>query len=288
MAERKLGRGLDSLLGGARPMDGEEVRKLPLAQVEPGRFQPRQEFGDKELAELAASIEQNGVLQPIIVRPGGVGYEIVAGERRWRAAKMAGLAEVPAIVRQYEDEQAIVLALVENVQRADLNPIDKAQAYRRLADRLGQTHEEVAKRLGVERSSVSNMIRLLGLPEEVRELVRQRALSMGHARALLGLEDETDQLQAAERIIRDGLSVRATEALVRDGGAGHAPKRRTQPRKTPEVAALESELRALLGTKVKITDNRGKGRIQIDYYSADDFHRILDHMRRGEGGFGVT
>ncbi len=283
MAERKLGRGLDSLLGQARPVDGEEVRKIALGQVEPGRFQPRQEFASKELQELASSIEQNGLLQPIIVRPGGAGYEIVAGERRWRAAKLAGLDEIPAIVRRYDDEQALVLALVENVQRTDLNPIDKAQAYRRLSQQLGQTHEEVAKRLGLDRSSVSNMIRLLGLPEEVRELVRQRALSMGHARALLGLADDADQLRVAEKIVRDELSVRATESLVRQDKDA-PPTRRTSPRKTPQVMALEDELRALLGTKVKIIDKRGKGRIQIEYYSSDEFQRLLEKLR-GESGF---
>ncbi|MDH3590380.1 MAG: ParB/RepB/Spo0J family partition protein [Planctomycetota bacterium] len=283
MAERKLGRGLESLLGEARPEDGEEVRDIALDLVHPGAHQPRQEFHPGQLRELADSIRQNGLLQPIIVRPGATGYEIVAGERRARAAKLAGLSTIPAIVRRYDDDQALVLSLVENVQRADLNPIDKALAYRRLVKHLGQTHEEVAKRLGLERPSVSNMIRLLDLPEEVRELVRKRGVSMGHARALLGLRDAASQLRVAERIVREDLSVRATEALVRDGGAG-TPKRRTNPRKTAQVMALEDELRSLLGTKVRIQDRKGKGRIQIEYFSPAEFQRVLERLR-GETGF---
>jgi len=287
MAERKLGRGLDSLLGETRASPGEEVVLVPLADVRPGPHQPRQDFGQGHLDELAASIRESGVLQPILVRPGAVGYEIVAGERRARAARLAGLTEIPALVRAYDDDQVMLLSLVENVQRRDLNPIDRAQAYKRLVGRLSITHEEAARRLGLERSSVTNMIRLLELPEEVRELVRGAALSMGHARALLGLADDLDQLKLAERIIKEGLSVRAVEDLVRAGSAA-APRRRSNPRKTPEVAALETELRGVLGTKVAIRDRRGRGRIQIEYYSPDEFERILELLRslREERGFG--
>jgi ParB family chromosome partitioning protein len=284
MSERKLGRGLDSLLGEARPGEGEEILSLPLDQVRAGPHQPRHDFDEATLAELAASIRANGVLQPIIVRPGAVGYEIVAGERRARAARLAGLAAVPAIVRRYSDEDTLVLSLVENIQRADLNAIDRALAYRRLVAHLGVTQEEVARRLGLDPSSVSNMIRLLELPEEVQDLVRGGALSMGHARSLLGLRDEVDRLQLAERIVREDLSVRAAEEIVREGRT--APKRRTNPRKPPQVMALESELRALLGTKVQIADRRGKGRIVIDYYSPAEFERLLGVLRGGEPGFG--
>jgi ParB family chromosome partitioning protein len=282
MSERKLGRGLDALLGDAKPNEGEEILSVPLDQVRAGPHQPRQDFDEAALAELAASIRANGVLQPIIVRPGALGYEIVAGERRTRAARLAGLSTVPAIVRRYSDEDALVLSLVENIQRADLNAIDRALAYRRLVSHLKVTQDEVARRLGLDPSSVSNLIRLLDLPPEVHDLVRGGALTMGHARALLALADDIDRLHLAERVVREDLSVRAVEALVRDGLA--APKRRTTPRKPPQVMALESELRTILGTKVQIQDRRGKGRILIEYYSPEEFERLLDQLR-GERGF---
>jgi len=282
MSERKLGRGLDSLLGEARADDGEEILSLPLDQVHKSPHQPRQDFDEAALLELAASIRANGVLQPIIVRPGAVGYEIVAGERRARAARLAGLAAVPAIVRRYSDEDTLVLSLVENVQRADLNAIDRASAYRRLVSHLKVTQDEIARRIGLDPSSVSNMIRLLDLPLEVQDLVRGGALTMGHARALLGVSGDMDRLRIAERVVRDGLSVRAVEGLVREGVV--SPKRRVTPRKPPQVIALESELRGLLGTKVRIEDRRGKGRILIEYFSPEEFERILDALR-GERGF---
>jgi ParB family chromosome partitioning protein len=238
---------------------------------------------------LSSSIAQSGVLQPIIVRPSGLGadagYEIVAGERRARAARMAGMGEIPAIVRNYGDGEVLVLSLVENIQRTDLNPIDKALAYRRLVAHLGVTQEEVAQRVGMDASSVSNMIRLLDLPEEIQELVRGAAMGMGHARALLGLRDEVERLKLAERVVKEELSVRAVEAIVRDERTD-PPKRRSNPRKTPQVAALEGELRTLLGTKVSIQDRRGKGRVVIEYYSPSEFERLLEHLRGAQGGFG--
>jgi ParB family chromosome partitioning protein len=282
-SERKLGRGLDALLGEARQGEGEEIQSLPLDQVHRGQNQPRQDFDEAALAELSQSIRANGVLQPIIVRPSALGYEIVAGERRARAAKAAGLATVPAIVRRYSDEDTLVLGLVENIQRADLNAIDKAVAYRRLVSHLKLTQDEVARRLGLDPSSISNMIRLLELPHEVQDLVRAGALTMGHARALLGFAGEVDRIRLAERAVRDDLSVRDVERLVREGEA--APRRRAVPRKPPQIMALESELRALLGTKVHIQDKRGRGRILIDYYSPEEFERILQALRGEERGF---
>lgn len=288
MSERKLGRGLDSILGDARVDAGEEVRSLALTEVRAGPHQPRGDFDEPRLRELANSIRESGVLQPIIVRPAGAGYEIVAGERRARAARMAGLAEIPAVIRHYDDEQVLILSLVENVQRADLNPIDKARAYRRLTAHLGITQEEVARRIGLDRSSVANLIRLLELPEEIQEIVKGGALSMGHARALVSLADESAQLALAEKVVKEDLSVRAVEELVRRAKDSRgAPVRRTQPRKTPEVRALEDELRGLLGTKVSIVDRRGRGRIVIEYYSPDDFEGVLERLRRARGGFGL-
>jgi ParB family chromosome partitioning protein len=285
MSDRKLGRGLGSLLGDVSATEGEEVVKLSLDQLRSGEFQPRNEFDDARLDELAASIRETGVLQPIIVRPAAAGYEIIAGERRARAARKAGLGEIPALVRDYSDSDAVVLSLVENVQRDDLNPIDKATAYRRLVAHLGITQEDVAKRIGLDRSSISNMIRLLDLPQEIQELVRAGALGMGHARALLALADDVDRLKVAERIVKEDLSVRAVEEIAR-GGRPPRPKRRQNPRKTPQIAALEGELRTLLGTKVSIRDRRGRGRIEIEYYSPEEFERVLELLRSRDPGFG--
>ena len=264
---------------------------LALDELRAGPHQPRQEFDESRLAELASSIRESGVLQPIIVRSAGAGYEIVAGERRARAARMAGRRDVPAIIRNYTNDEVMVLSLVENVQRHDLNPIDKARAYRRLTAQLSVTQEEIAKRLGLDRSSITNMMRLLDLPEEIQDLVRNGAVGMGHARALLPLGDDGAQLDLAGRIVRDDLSVRAVEELVRrDRDPDKAPRRRSQPRKTPQVRALEDELRALLGTKVSIQDRRGKGKITIEYYSPDYFQGVLERLRaasRSTGGFSV-
>jgi len=285
--ERKLGRGLDALLGGTPAVAGEEVRMLSLDELRPGPHQPRQNFDESRLEELANSIRQSGVLQPIIVRSAGVGYEIVAGERRARAARSAGRTDIPALVRNYSDEEVLVLSLVENVQRHDLNPIDKARAYRRLTSRLSATQEEIARRLGLDRSSVANMMRLLDLPEEIQDLVRSGAIGMGHARALLPLGDDGPRLDLAARIVREELSVRAVEEIVRrDRDPQKAPRRRSQPRKTPQVRALEDELRALLGTKVSIQDRRGRGKIVIEYYSVEDFEGVLERLR-GSRGFSL-
>lgn len=286
MAERKLGRGLEALLGRAGTADDEQVIPLALDQVDGGPFQPRQEFEERELEELAASIRANGILQPIIVRSGGAGgYEVVAGERRVRAARLAGLAEIPAIVRRYSDDEVLVLSLVENIQRTDLNAIDKAQAFRRLSTHLGATHQEIAERLGIDRTSVTHLLRLLDLPADIQDLVRSGRLSTGHAKALVTLESPRAQLDLATRIIREELSVRATESLAQSGGQ---PRRRTNPRKTAQVMALETELRRLLGTRVHIQDRRGKGRILIDYFSPAEFDRLLDLFRGLEPGFGLA
>jgi ParB family chromosome partitioning protein len=287
MGERKLGRGLEALLGQAATEDDEQVTPLPLDQVGGGPHQPRQEFDARELDELAASIRANGILQPVIVRAGGAGhpYEVVAGERRVRAARLAGLTEIPAIIRHYSDDDVLVLSLVENIQRTDLNAIDKAQAFRRLSTHLGATHQDIAERLGIDRTSVTHLLRLLELPADIQELVRSGRLTTGHGKALAALESPRAQLELAARIVREDLSVRATEVLAQSGGR---PRRRSNPRKTAQVMALETELRRLLGTKVQIQDRRGKGRIQIDYYSPAEFERLLDLLRGLEQGFGLA
>ncbi|MFQ5844345.1 MAG: ParB/RepB/Spo0J family partition protein, partial [Planctomycetota bacterium] len=259
MAERKLGRGLDSLLG-AEEAAGEQVVELTLEELQGGPHQPRADFDDARLAELAASIRESGLLQPVLVRPGPNGYEIVAGERRARAARLAGLSRIPALVRDYTDQEVLVLGLVENVQREDLNPMERAHGCRRLQDLLGGTQEDVARRLGLSQATVANLVRLLELPDEVKELVRKGALGMGHARAILGLGGKAARVEMAGRAVNQELSVRAVEELVRSGRQG-PPRRRKRPRKTAQVAALETELRRAFGSKVAIQDRRGKGRI---------------------------
>ncbi|MHC4547930.1 MAG: ParB/RepB/Spo0J family partition protein [Planctomycetota bacterium] len=287
MAERKLGQGLEALLGHAATGDEEQIVRLTLTEIQGGPHQPRQDFDPTSLSELAASIRENGILQPVIVRPGGAGYEVVAGERRVRAARLAGLTEIPAVVRRYSDDEVLVLSLVENIQRTDLNAIDKALAFRRLSTHLGATHQEIAQRLGVDRTSITHMLRLLELPPEIQALVREGSLSAGHGRAVLGIRDQKAQLDLAARIVREELSVRAAEELAR-GGRPAQPRRRSQPRKTPQVVALETELRRLLGTKVQIRDRRGKGKIVVEYYSPEEFERILGLLRGAEHGFGVA
>ena len=273
MAQRKaLGRGLEALIPGADPSGAIQV---PIEEVSPGRLQPRRSMDDAKLNELAASIKVHGVLSPIILRRESGRLEVVAGERRLRAARMAGLASIPAVVKELSSGQALEGALVENLQREDLNPIERAEAYLRLQEGFGLTQEQVAKRLGRERSSVANALRLLKLPKQVRADLVTGALSEGHARALLGLERAADQLKAREEAVRLGLSVRATEALVRRLKRPAGLKRR-RPAGEPSVRAAEDSLRQALGTKVRIARKGTGGTIEVEFYSMEDLDRIYE------------
>ncbi|MGD8430193.1 MAG: ParB/RepB/Spo0J family partition protein [Ectothiorhodospiraceae bacterium] len=283
---RGLGRGLDALLGGA-PEDAEgneqpergELRKLPLDLLDRGRYQPRTDFDPGALQELADSIRAQGVVQPIVARPQPGGrFEIVAGERRWRAAQLAGLEEIPALVREIPDETAVAVALIENIQREDLNPLEEASALKRLTGEFGMTHQAVADAVGRSRVSVSNLLRLLELAPEVKELISARQLEMGHARALLSLEG-AQQIEAARLVVKRGLSVRETEALVRRILEG-----RDQPRKKPEpdpnIRRLQDDLASRLGATVQIDHGRtGKGKLVIQYNDLDELDGILEHIR---------
>ncbi|MCD6405285.1 MAG: ParB/RepB/Spo0J family partition protein [Planctomycetes bacterium] len=273
--ERKLGRGFDDLVSDTVAFSSNEILRVPVDSVAPNRFQPRQDISGEAFESLKASIAQDGILQPVVVRPAESGYELIAGERRWRAAKDLGLEVIPVIVRQADDRHALELALVENIQREDLNPIDRALGYRRLMEGFGLTQEEAAAKVGQDRSTVANTIRLLALPDEVQRLVRDGALSMGHARALLGLKNARAIIEAAGRIVEKGLSVRQAEALV-------LPKRSTRPRsrkaKSPDIIDLEYRLRTHFGTKVDIRQGKRHGRIVIEYYSSDDLTRIVDRL----------
>ncbi len=274
MAARKrgLGRGLDALLSGdfepdaAAAADAGELHELGLDELHPGRFQPRVDMDDAALESLAQSIRTQGVLQPLVVRPDGQGYEIVAGERRWRAARLAGRETVPAVVRAVADEVAMAAALIENIQREDLNPLEESAALARLIRECGMTHAQCAEAVGRSRASVSNLLRLNELDEGVQRMLREGRLEMGHGRALLGAATD-DQLALAQQVVARRLTVRQTEALVQ--AQGKPDRRRPKPAKSAATQRLEQDLSDRLGTRVAIRPGRsGRGQLVIDY--ADD------------------
>jgi ParB family transcriptional regulator, chromosome partitioning protein len=287
----RLGKGLGALLGDyagdPAPQEGEPITKVLTSRITPNPFQPRREFTPEQLAELEESIRQNGLLQPLVVRraqenaPDGAEWELVAGERRWRAVRRLGWAEVPVVVRELDDRAMLVLAIVENVQRADLSPLEEAAAYRRLMDDFNFTQAEVAESVGRERSTVANLLRLLSLPASVQGLLSRGELTMGHARALLGLEDEREIADLAHTAAATGMTVRAVEERVRDrrppkakDGAGSAD---TVPAGDAHLRRLEAELQRMFGTQVRIRVQQGQsGRIEIPFFNADDFQRVTD------------
>ncbi len=275
MKERRLGRGLESLLGPpSETAPTADILQIPLDQLIPNPQQPRKIFSNEEMQDLVRSIREKGILQPVLVRRNGQQYELIAGERRWRAAREAGLAALPALVKDLNDEQMLEVALIENTQRADLNPIERAQAYRELMLRFQLTQDQAANRLGLERSTVANFIRLLELPPDIQDSVSRETISQGHARALLAIKDPVEQLAVAKRIERDGLSVRQVEQISK----GH---RRTAPRvavRTAHLAELEERIRGKLGSKVRIDSHGARGTICIEYYSLEHFEQILQKL----------
>jgi len=284
MSERRLGRGLESLLGNlkeeaprAAPSSG-GVQRVPIEKIRANPQQPRTAFAERELSELAESVRAVGILQPLIVRPEGDGYQLIAGERRLRAAKMAGLETVPIIERIASDDELLTLALVENLQREDLNPIEKAKGFKELIERHNLTQEAAAKRLGKDRSTMANFIRLLDLPEAVQHVVSRGTISMGHARALLGLPHPSMQQALALRIEAEGLSVREVERIaISYRTEEKRPKRKeTAAPKDAHLRDLEDRARQRLGTKVDVEYQDGKGRITVHLFSDDDFQRVLD------------
>jgi ParB family chromosome partitioning protein len=294
-----LGRGLADLLGAARPLAplgaagvtapvaGDELAQLPLDLLQRGRYQPRVDMRIEELDELAASIRAQGVVQPIIVRPLGPPapgdvqrYEIIAGERRWRAAQLAGLKDIPSVIRRVPDSAAIAMALIENIQRADLNPLEEARALERLIAEFGLTHQSAADAVGRSRAAVSNLLRLLELAPEVCVRLERRELEMGHARALLGLENRRKQVELAALVVSKRLSVRETEALVRRISSPPAPgggdARTTLD---PNIRRLQDDLTEKLGAKVAIEHSKsGKGKLVVSYNSLDELDGILSHL----------
>ncbi len=286
--KRGLGRGLDALLGGANvttaqqqtaQVDERELQQLPLDVIQRGKYQPRRDIDPVTLDELANSIRSQGLMQPIVVRSIGSGrYEIIAGERRWRASQQAGLEKIPALVRDVSDEAAIAMALIENIQREDLNPIEEAMALQRLQQEFQLTQQQVADAVGKSRVTISNLLRLIALPEEIKTLLSHGDLEMGHARALLGLPVE-QQVEGARHVVARGLTVRQTEALVRQWLNG-SKDAKAEPKSDPDIVRLEQRLAERLGSPVQIKHGeKGKGQLVIRYNSLDELQGVLAHIR---------
>ena len=273
MRKKVLGKGLEALL----PEKVEELThaivEVPIERIIPSKYQPRLAFDKESLKSLAESIKENGVLQPILVRKFNEDYQIIAGERRWKAARMCGLKVVPAIVRDAVDAQVLELALIENIQREDLNPIEEATAYKTMIEEFKLTHDELAHRIGKDRSTITNALRLLKLPEVVRNLLSSGSLSMGHGRALLGIEDENTLIKLAQRIVKDALPVRSVEQLIQQ-------KKKPKEKKGTDRTVRETEetLQRALSTKVKIATRKDKGKIIIYFGSLDEFDRIYKRL----------
>ena len=284
MNRKALGRGLGALLASDRTIELPEPGELEVDSIVPGPMQPRTEFDDESLGHLAESIKSHGIVQPVLVRRVGDHYELVAGERRWRAAKLAGLRTIPAVIKEIADEDLLEVALIENVQREDLNPIEEAQAYSKLIETVGLTQEALAERVGRDRSYITNYLRLLKLPEDIQKLVKQKRLSTGHARTLLALQHVDLQRLIARQIISNDLSVRATEDIVRK-----RTERTTTPRRAPSASAVdpnvraaESKLRRALGTQVRILeDATGAGKLEISYFNRQDLDRLYTLITSG-------
>jgi ParB family chromosome partitioning protein len=280
MQKQALGKGLGALIPDLSALDDGERKSLGIHEIEvdkivPNEYQPRKTFQSEGMKELASSIKEHGVIQPVIVHRIGTNYGLVAGERRWRAARLAGLKTIPALVKEATKRELIEQALIENIQREDLNPLEAAEAYKRLQDEFKLTQEDLARRVGKERSTITNYLRILGLPKELKQGLASGALNIGHAKALLSLERVRDQLQAAAAIMKKGLSVREAEAL---SNRLKNPTKGKKTRQSHELKALEDKLKQTLGTRVSIEAKAKGGRIVIEYYTVEDLDRILEKI----------
>lgn len=281
MNKKKLGRGLGELLGDALDDTG-RVMDISIDEISPNPWQPRRDFDEESLNTLASSIRENGLIQPVVVRKKKDGtYELAAGERRWRAAKMAGLTVIPAISKEYDDRSMAEMALVENLQRKDLNPVDEGMAYRKLMDEYGLTQEGISQKVGKSRPYVANMVRLLDLPEEVKDFLSKGQLTAGQARPLLGLESDAEKVQLARRIVKEGLSARKVEDIIREG---KEPKKKEDPPAAAFMKAVEEKLGLSVGSKVRIRIGKGKnahkGTISISFSNDEEFQRIADILNQ--------
>ncbi len=285
MSRKALGKGLSALIpdkplsvpATAAGRDG--VLEVPVQNVYPNPHQPRKDFAPDGMEDLVRSVRERGVIQPVLVRESQGGFQLIAGERRWRAARQAGMMKIPVIVRKVSDQDSLELALIENLQRENLNPMEAAEAYERLLQEFNLTQDEVARQVGKQRSSVANALRLLALPPEVQGYVREGKLSAGHAKAILSLSRKPEQTAVAREVLRRGLSVRETEALVRKGAAGAKRAVRASAVTDVHLSAVEDELRRHLGTRVRIRDRKEKGQIEIEYYSKKERERLISMLR---------
>ncbi|MGA1869218.1 MAG: ParB/RepB/Spo0J family partition protein [bacterium] len=283
MQRNALGKGLEALF----PKDNtretnNNIEEVDIDKIFPSLEQPRQNFNDVRLGELAQSIKNYGILQPISVKRHAHGYEIIAGERRWRAAKLAGLERVSCIVKEIDDNKKLEISLIENIQREDLNPLEEAEAYNELIEKCGYSHQDLSNQIGKDRSTISNIIRLLNLPDKVKELIYNEQLAMGHARALLGLNNKVDIIRIAEEIIQKGYSVRKTEEIVRNVIGkikSHIEKDENKSKKENRYFDIEDELSIILGTKVDVKDKGGKGKIEINYHTQEELGRIIEIIK---------
>jgi ParB family chromosome partitioning protein len=278
---RGLGKGLNAIIGAdivSEVIDRPRAIEISVDRLSPNPFQPRRSFTEEGLEQLAESIRHHGVLQPIVVRPSGDGYQLIAGERRWRAAQIAGLQRIPAVVRELDDPSMVQVALIENLQREDLNPIEEASAYRRLMDEFNMTQEQLSSTIGRSRPAIANAVRLLNLPTEIQRAVEERKLSEGHARCLLAISDQRDQLKVAAEIIANGLNVRQAEELVKGTtrNVSRETIRKRASEEDPDAVRLTQRLGERLGTRVKLSGSVRKGKLEIEYYSVEDLDRILE------------
>ncbi|MDD5823260.1 MAG: ParB/RepB/Spo0J family partition protein [Firmicutes bacterium] len=264
--------------------DEDRILYVDINDIKPNSAQPRQHFDEEKLNELAASIQENGVIQPLIVRRSKTGFELVAGERRWRASRIAGLKKVPCIVRNFDEKQNAIVAIIENMQREDLDAIEEAAGLQAMTRKYGFTQEQVSTALGKSRAYIANSLRLLKLPEKVQSYISEGKLSAAHGRTLITVGDEKQQLEIAEKIIKEGLSVRATEKLaekIKDEKKPDRKKRKTKETKSAEIIAVENELRTITGTKVNITGDGKVGKIELEYYSLEELNRLIDAIKEG-------
>ncbi len=288
---RGLGKGLEALFSNSE-IDTQEISVtkkeeseekgisfININEIKPNQNQPRKSFNEEKLEELAASIMENGLIQPVILRKADKGYEIVAGERRWRACRKAGLKEIPCIIREFTDEQNMLIAIIENMQREDLNPVEEAEGLNQMIVNFGMTQEQVSKSVGKSRPYITNALRLLKLPSEIREMLLANQLSAGHARAIAGIGDTEKQIQLAEYAIKEGLSVREIEKIIKEENAPKKKISRKKAEKSADVRKVEDDLKQIMGTKVNLNQSGKKGKIEIEYYSRDELERLIEMLK---------
>ena len=279
---KALGKGLGALIRNTEKT-GDNYIICPIGEISPSSVQPRKDFNEQQLQELSDSIKEKGIIEPLLVRRTGIGYELIAGERRLRASKLAGLKEVPIIVRDATEGESLELAIIENIQREDLNAIEEAEAYKNLMERFGLSQDEAAKKVGKERATVANYLRLLKLSPEIKDELKKGTISMGHAKVLLSLDGTASQRDLCKKIIQKGLSVRETEQTIKSSIKSEKKDIGSDNKKTSDLKSVENEIRDIFGTKVSIKDKKGTGRFEIEFYSYEELERILEMMRNIKG-----